>query len=61
MEIGNILSYLKWRGDLDFTERSFCEVDNLVLSCLIYLEFRDIVTGCQKGISIWEVSENILN
>ncbi len=36
--MGNIISYLKWRGDLTFAERPFCEVDNLVLSELAYLE-----------------------
>lgn len=43
--MGNILSYLKWRGDLTFQEREFCEVDNLVLSELSYLELSGIVPG----------------
>lgn len=30
--MGNVISYLKWRGDLNFKERSFCEVDNLALA-----------------------------
>lgn len=55
--MGNILSYLKWRGDLDFTERSFCDADNLVLSCLVYLDFKGIVTENQEGITVREASE----
>ena len=41
--MGNIITYLKWRGDLDFRERPFCEADNLVLSALVYLDFTGIV------------------
>ncbi len=41
--MGNILSYLKWRGDISFRERPFCEVDNLLLSELSYLDFSGIV------------------
>lgn len=36
----NILSYLKWRGDISFEERPFCEVDNLILSELAYLDLK---------------------
>ena len=32
--MGNIVTYLRWRGDLDFREREFCDADNLVLSAL---------------------------
>ena len=39
----NILSYLKWRGDISFAERHFCEVDNLILSELAYLDFKGIL------------------
>lgn len=39
----NILSYLKWRGDISFAERPFCEVDNLILSELAYLDFKGIL------------------
>lgn len=47
--MGNIYTYLKWRGDLDFTERPFCEVDNLVLSQLSYVDFSGIVPTVQEG------------
>ena len=46
--MGNIISYLKWRGDIAFTERGFSEADNLVLSALAYVDFNGIVSqdGC---------------
>ena len=46
--MGNILSYLKWRGDLTFTERPFCEVYNLVLSELAYLDLAGIVPAKEE-------------
>ena len=50
--MGNILTYLKWRGDLAFTERPFCEVDNLVLSELSYLDLGGIIPGREENSSI---------
>lgn len=43
--MGNVLTYLKWRGDLDFSEQPFNEADNMVLSLLSYIPFRGIVPG----------------
>ena len=39
----NILDYLDWRGDITFAERSFNEVDNLILSTLAYLKMDGLV------------------
>ena len=50
--MGNIYTYLKWRGDLDFSERPFCEVDNLVLSELAYMDLSGIVPNAACGGSI---------
>lgn len=47
--MGNIISYLKWRGDLTFAERPFCEVDNLVLSELAYLDLAGILPTKEQG------------
>lgn len=44
--MGNILTYLKWRGDLTFQERPFCEVDSLVLAMLSYAD----LAGCVPGV-----------
>lgn len=37
----NILDYITWRGDLDFSQSPFNAVDNLILSELIYLDFSE--------------------
>lgn len=57
----NILSYLKWRGDISFAERPFCEVDNLILSELSYLDFSGIVTSAenQEEVSVKLVEERM--
>ncbi len=41
--MATVFDYLDWRGDLDFTQAPFCEVDNLILSFLSYLDFSGIV------------------
>ena len=40
----NLSNYIAWRGDLSFTQAPFCEVDNLILSVLIYHRF-SLITG----------------
>ena len=37
--MANLIDYLYWRGDLSFDERGFNEVDNLILSELVYFDF----------------------
>ena len=41
--MANVVNYLKWRGDLSFSESPFNEVDNLVLSLAIYMDLSGIV------------------
>lgn len=41
--LGTILDYIVWRGDLTMKERSFNEVDNLILSELVYFDFDKIM------------------
>ncbi|NCC44864.1 MAG: beta-carotene 15,15'-monooxygenase, partial [Clostridia bacterium] len=50
--MGNVISYLKWRGDLNFKERSFCEADNLALAMLSYENLDGIVAGTESNDSI---------
>lgn len=45
----NILTYLKWRGDLTLSQSRFNEVDNLILSILSYLSFGDIIPSLGQG------------
>lgn len=57
--MANIMDYLVWRGDLLFSQAEFNEVDNLILSDLVYVDFADIVPGIKerKTITLKEASE----
>ena len=50
--MGNIISYLKWRGDFSFEQIPFNEVDNLILSELAYAKMYGIVPGPEENRSI---------
>lgn len=43
--MANMMDYLDWRGDLTFAADGFNEVDNLILSQLVYVDFDGIVDG----------------
>ena len=54
--MSNILDYLEWRGDLNFRERPFNDVDNLILSELAYIDLRSILQyGEQDSMLLSEV------
>lgn len=57
--MGNILTYLEWHGNQTFSERAFCEVDNLILSELSYWEFGGIVPSVdsQETIALKKAAE----
>ena len=48
-KMANIMDYLDWRGDLSFEVSEFNEVDNLILSELVYVDFTDIVPPTKEG------------
>lgn len=56
--MANMMDYLFWRGDLSFTQAGFNEVDNLIFSELVYVDFRGIVPeiGSGKVITLQEAS-----
>ena len=43
--MGTLYDYLKWRGDLTFSEVPINDVDNLIFSLISYLDFKGIVPG----------------
>lgn len=47
--MANIMDYILWRGDLGFHQSEFNEVDNLILSELVYVEFAGIVPEPGNG------------
>ena len=49
MMTGNIMDYLEWYGDFDFSVLPFNEVDNLILAELSYASLDRIVTEPQPG------------
>lgn len=57
--MGNIMDYLKWRGDVLFSEKGINEVDNLILAYLSYVDFDGIVPDMYKssGISLKDASK----
>ena len=39
------MDYLKWRGDLTFSQDAFNEVDNLLLSFVAYVNLEGLSVG----------------
>ena len=42
--MANMMDYINWRGDLEFSQVPLCEVDNLILSALCYIDFENIIS-----------------
>ena len=47
--MGNVMDYLEWRGDLTFDQSPFNDVDNVILSQLAYVNFRDVIPSVQMN------------
>lgn len=47
--MADLLEYLDWRGDLTLKQAPFCEVDNLILAELAFLDFSGIVPAPAGG------------
>ena len=52
MTTGNILNYMEWRGDISLIQAPFCDVDNLILALLSYVELEGIVPTVEEKRSI---------
>ena len=60
--MGNLLDYIKWRGDLDLSVDGFNEVDGLVFSAFSYLRFGDLVgDDFQSFVTIQELSRQFFS
>ena len=57
--MGNVVNYIKWREDLEFSNAPFNEVDNLALALLVYNDFDGIIPakGVDNKISVKDASE----
>ena len=53
MDGTNILDYLRWRGDLSFTQSPFNDSDSLILSQIVYIPFEGIVPSMRSTKTIF--------
>lgn len=59
--MGNMFTYLNWRGDLSFKQDSFNEVDNLIFAQLVYVRFEELVgIDWGSGITIEEATRKFI-
>lgn len=58
--MSGIIDYIRWRGDLGFTESAFNEVDNLIISKLSYMNFVEILNE-KKEATINELANKYLS
>ena len=56
--MGYVAEYLKWRGDLSFSQAPFCEADSLILTMLSYLSPEDVLPfpGSLREISLRDLA-----
>ncbi|SFH66873.1 Protein of unknown function [Pseudobutyrivibrio sp. OR37] len=55
--MGTILDYIKWRGDISFSKDGFNVVDNLVLSCISYVEMDGLFSNATEEKTLKEISD----
>ncbi|MBO5137753.1 MAG: DUF2974 domain-containing protein [Spirochaetaceae bacterium] len=58
-----LFDYIKWRGDLTFSQVEFNEIDALILSELSYLKMKGIISSqlAKDGISLTEAANKFFN
>ena len=61
--MSNVSDYLKWRGDLDFSQAPFNDVDNLILAQIAYVDMAGIVPvpGSVESITLAEASDTFFD
>lgn len=61
--MGGIEDYIKWRGDLTFDKSPFNEVDNLVLSQIAYVDFKNIIpnVGSSEKITLRQAAHDFFD
>lgn len=59
----HLFTYLRWRGDLSFSQAPFCPVDNLIFCCLSYLNWGELASGLmpEQAISLKEAAQDWLS
>lgn len=59
--MANILDYIKWRGDLDFEQSEFNNVDNLIFSRFAYLPLDNLFESVNEIITIKQAYARYIN
>ncbi|MBQ7567974.1 DUF2974 domain-containing protein [bacterium] len=59
--MATIFDYLEWRGDVPLSADPFNEVDNLILSELIYADFRGIVPKYGNSVTLRQVCDDFFS
>lgn len=52
-----LLDYLKWRNDVSLKASPFNDIDNVILSCLAYIDFSEFFTNSNDSYTIEEIFE----
>jgi hypothetical protein len=55
-----LLDYLKWRNDVSLKASPFNDIDNVILSCLAYIDFSEFFTNSNDSYTIEEIFELFL-
>lgn len=55
----NYYNYIEYYGDYSFEEREFNEIDNVILSMIIYIDFTGIVSKSKKKKKLSDVSKEL--
>ena len=50
-----LLDYLKWRNDVSLEASPFNDIDNVILSCLAYIDFSEFFTNSNDSYTIEEI------
>ena len=61
--MANVFDYLKWRGDISFSESGLNEIDALIFSEILYASFDDFVSPSitAKGIPLSAISDKFFS
>ena len=52
-----LLDYLKWRNDVSFDVAEFNDIDNVILSCLAYIDFSEYFANFDDSYTLEEIFE----
>lgn len=58
--MANIIDYIDWRGDIDFTASPFNEIDAVILCQITYLNFEGLIPSefCKKGVTLRQIAQS---